>query len=249
MIYARRPPPAERIELQRMTRQAVGRVSQRAHMLLLSSQQRTVPELATLFTVRRATVRCWIRRVNAHGPAGLYDDPRSGRPRQVSPQVLERMVTVPQDGPRHAGYLATYWTVVMVGAAVVHQRGGRLSTSTLRNALQRLGLRWGRPRLALPLTTDPAQASKQWVMAQAVTEAGPEVTILYGDEARGPLLPLVRAMWHWVGQQLRIPTPGANVTRALFGALDIRTGRWVYLIRERRRTGDFLAFLEHLLVA
>jgi transposase len=248
MLYARQPTQAERIELQRMTRQAVGRVSQRAHMILLSIQQRTVPELATLFTMSRASVRFWIRRFNAHGPAGLYDDPRSGRPRKVSPQVLESIVTLLQDDPRHAGYLATYWTVVMVGAALVHQLGVRLSTSTLRNALHRLGLRWGRPRLAMPLKTDPAKAYKQWVMAKAVIEAGPQVTILYGDESRVQLLPLIRAMWHWVGQQLRIPTPGTNVTRALFGALDIRTGRWVYLIRERMRTDDFLAFLEHLLV-
>jgi transposase len=248
MLYARQPTQAERIELQRMTRQAVGRVSQRAHMILLSIQQRTVPELATLFTMSRASVRFWIRRFNAHGPAGLYDDPRSGRPRKVSPQVLESIVTLLQDDPRHAGYLATYWTVVMVGAALVHQLGVRLSTSTLRNALHRLGLRWGRPRLAMPLKTDPAEAYKQWVMAKAVIEAGPQVTILYGDESRVQLLPLIRAMWHWVGQQLRIPTPGTNVTRALFGALDIRTGRWVYLIRERMRTDDFLAFLEHLLV-
>jgi transposase len=248
MIYARQPTQAERLELQRMTRQAVGRVSQRAHMILLSIQQRTVPELATLFTMSRASVRFWIRRFNAHGPAGLYDDPRSGRPRKVSPQVLESIVTLLQDDPRHAGYLATYWTVVMVGAALVHQLGVRLSTSTLRNALHRLGLRWGRPRLAMPLKTDPAKAYKQWVMAKAVIEAGPQVTILYGDESRVQLLPLIRAMWHWVGQQLRIPTPGTNVTRALFGALDIRTGRWVYLIRERMRTDDFLAFLEHLLV-
>jgi transposase len=248
MLYARQPTQAERIELQRMTRQAVGRVSQRAHMILLSIQQRTVPELATLFTMSRASVRFWIRRFNAHGPAGLYDDPRSGRPRKVSPQVLESIVTLLQDDPRHAGYLATYWTVVMVGAALVHQLGVRLSTSTLRNALHRLGLRWGRPRLAMPLKTDPAKAYKQWVMAKAVIEAGPQVTILYGDESRVQLLPLIRAMWHWVGQQLRIPTPGTNVTRARFGALDIRTGRWVYLIRERMRTDDFLAFLEHLLV-
>jgi len=32
-------------------------------------------------------------------------------------------------------------------------------------------------------------------------------------------------------------------TRTLFGALNIRTGRWVYLVRERLRQEDFIAFL------
>ena len=69
-----------------MTRQAIGRVSQRAQMILLSAHHRTVPEIARLFDVSRATVRFWIRQFEAEGPAGLYDEPRSGRPRKVTPQ-------------------------------------------------------------------------------------------------------------------------------------------------------------------
>jgi hypothetical protein len=56
-------------------------------------------------------------------------------------------------------------------------------------------------------------------------------------------------MWQWVGQQPRVPTPGTNVTCALLGALHIRTGRWGYLVRRRRRTEDGIAILEHLLAA
>jgi hypothetical protein len=81
-------------------------------------------------------------------------------------------------------------------------------------------------------------------MANAVVEAGPEAAILWAAESRLQLLPLVRAMGHGVGQQVRIPTPGTHGTRALFGALDLRTGRWGSLVRERRRTDAFLAFLE-----
>jgi hypothetical protein len=86
-------------------------------------------------------------------------------------------------------------------------------------------------------------------MAKTVLEAGPEAAVLYAEESRLQLLPLMRAMWHGGGEPLRVPTPGTTVTRALFGALKIRTGRWVYLVRERMRQEDFLAFLEHLLVA
>jgi|SRR5215204_3717955 len=50
-----------------------------------------------------------------------------------------------------------------------------------------------------------------------------------------------------IGQQLRIPTPGSNDSRSVFGALNIRTGRWDDLIRPRQRSEDFRAFLEHLL--
>jgi transposase len=249
MIYARPPTEAEVLALKRMTRQAIGRVSQRAHMIRLSAQRFTVPELATLFAMSRATVRFWIGRFNVHGPAGLYDDPRSGRPPKGGPQVQETMLMMLQDDPRHAGYLATCWTVAMLGLALVHKLGVWLSAGTMRAMLQELGLRWGRPRLAMPRKVDPAKAHKQWLIAKAVLEAGPEAAILYADDSRLQLLPLVRAMWPWVGEQLRVPTPGTTGTRALFGALNIRTGRWVYLVRERMRKEDFVAFLEPLLMA
>ena len=99
----------------------------------------------------------------------------------------------------------------------------------------------------MPRKTDPQKAAKQWQIAQAVIEAGPEATVLYADESRIQLLPLVRAMWHWVGTQIRVPTPGSNVTRSLFGALNINTGQWTYLVRSKTCKEDFIAFLEHLL--
>jgi transposase len=227
MMYARPPTEEELMARKHMRRQAIGRVSQRAHLSMLSAQRPPVPELGMLFAMSRATVRFWIRRFNAHGPAGLYDAPRRGRPRQVNPHVQETLVTMLQDDPRHEGYLATFWTVAMVGLALVHTVAVRLSASALRVAWHELGLRWGRPRLAMPTKVDAEKTRKQWAMAKAVVDAGPEATILYGDESRLQLLPLLRAMWHWAGEQIRVPTPGTNVTRALFGALDSRTGRWV----------------------
>ena len=80
MLYARQPTDEERRELRRMARRAVGRVSQRALLITLSTCRRQVPELAGLFDVSRATVRFWIHRFNVSGPMGLYDAERCGRP-------------------------------------------------------------------------------------------------------------------------------------------------------------------------
>lgn len=247
MIVVRHPTAEELVELKRMTRQEIGRVAQRAQIILLSAQERTVPEMAAIFDVHAKTVRHWIQRFNAHGPAGLYDELRSGRPKKVTDQVRAAMVDLMQEDPIHSGYLATFWTVAMLVLALVKQVQIQLSPSSVRQTLQALGLRWGRPRLAMPRKVDPNKAAKQWAIAQAVIDAGPQATVLYADESRLELLPLIRAMWHWVGQQLRVPTPGSNVSRALFGALNIRSGQWTYLVRERMRKEDFIAFLEHLL--
>lgn len=249
MIYARQTTEDELRELRQMRRQGVGRVSQRAHMILLSVERYSVPEIARIFHTSRATVRFWIRRFNAEGPVGLYDRPRSGRPRKVTAEVAHTLVELIQDDPTREGYLATFWTVAMLMLTVAHKFKVALSASSVRRTLHQLDLRWGRPRLGMPNKVDPQKALKQWRIVRAVVEAPPNATIVYGDECRIQLLPLVRAMWHGAGQQIRIPTPGKNVTRALFGALNIRTGQWTYLVRDRVRKEDFIAFLEHLLMA
>jgi hypothetical protein len=82
MFYVRQPTDDECMELKRMTRQEVGRVSQRAMMVLLSGQRRMVCDIAHTFGADAGTVRHWLRRFNAEGPAGLYDASRCGRPRR-----------------------------------------------------------------------------------------------------------------------------------------------------------------------
>ena len=248
MLYVRQPTDEERKELERMVRQEIGRVSQRAQMILLSARRKKVPEIADTFDVCLPTVRFWIRRFDESGPDGLYDRPRSGRPRKITDEVRSMVVQLMQEDPQQEGYLATFWTVAMLALALTRKLSVTLSLSALRGTLHQLGLRWGRPRLAMPAKVDPEKAQKQWKIAKAAVEAPPEAAILYADESRIQLLPLIRAMWHWAGQQVRVPTPGSNKTRALFGALNIRTGQWTYLVRERIRKEDFVAFLEHLLI-
>lgn len=83
MIYVRKPNEQERIELRKMARHEIGRVSQRATIILLSGRNKPVPAIAEFFGTSRATVRLWIHRFNQYGTAGLYDTPRSGRPNNV----------------------------------------------------------------------------------------------------------------------------------------------------------------------
>lgn len=248
MSYVRQPTEDEREELKRMTRQAIGRVSQRAQMVLLSSQGRTCPEIAKIFEMNDASVRFWLRCFDAKGPEGLYDQPRSGRPRKATAAVAEVIQSVIGQDPNQEGHVATIWTVAMLALAIFSKLGLQLAANTVRFCMQDMGLRWGRPRLAMPRKVDPQKAQKQWQIAKTVIEAGPEAAILYADESRLQLLPLIRAMWHWVGQQVRVPTPGKNDWRALFGALNIRTGQWTYIVRPKMHKEDFIAFLEHLLI-
>ncbi len=247
-MLVRQPTGEETKELKRMTRQEIGRVSQRAQMILLAAQGRMYTEIARIFETTTVSVVFWIGRFNQEGPAGLLDLPRSGRPCKVTKEVVETTGELICDDPQREGYVATFWTVAMMVLALVGKLGVQLSPSTVRAVFKELDLRWGRPRLAMPNKVDSEKARKQWLIAKTVIETGPDAVILYADECRVQLLPLIRAMWHWVGQQIRVPTPGTNDWRALFGALNIRTGQWTYLPRRQMKKEDFVFFLEHLLV-
>ena len=160
MIYVRTPTDPELQELRRMTRQEIGRVGQRAQMILLSAQKRTVPEVAIIFGCQPKTVRKWMRRFDANGPASLYDEPRSGRPLKLTDQVRDTLVNMIQQDPAHSGHLATFWTVALLAVALAERLGVYLSHSSLRQALHATELAWSRPRLAMPVTTDQEKTTK-----------------------------------------------------------------------------------------
>ena len=68
----------QRQTLERVRRRAVGRVSQRAHMVLLSARGYPVEQIAEIFGVGEDVVRQWLHRYEREGPLGLDDRPRPG---------------------------------------------------------------------------------------------------------------------------------------------------------------------------
>jgi transposase len=247
MVFIRPLAESERRELKRLARHEVGRVSERIRMILLSSRGYSVPRIAEIFECDAATVRHWIARFAADGVEGLRDRPRAGRPRKADAAARELIRQQVETPPAEAGYGFGFWTVVTLAAHLAACCRLHLSQATVRRALLALEFRWRRPRHALP--KDPEAATKMWRRCERVLRAPPEAVVLCSDECDLHLLPVLRAMWMRRGQQVRVPTPGTNRKRSIFGALEWATGRWLYQVYERKRSVEFLAFLEHLVQA
>ncbi len=238
---------SERRRLKALARREVGRVSERIRMVLLASRGDSLTQIAAIFECDEATVRRWLERSQAEKERGLQDRPRSGRPRTadaVAQQVIRQAVEQP---PQAVGYRFGYWTAGTLVAHLVQTLDLHLSGATVRRVLHALAYRWRRPRLTLPV--DPAAACIMWQLYERLVHAPAEAAILCLDECDVHLLPVVRAMWMRRGQQNPVPTPGSNRKRAIFGALDWSSGRWLYQISEHKRASEFLAFLEQLLRA
>ncbi|MEP7359335.1 MAG: IS630 family transposase, partial [Anaerolineales bacterium] len=149
--------------------------------------------------------------------------------------------------PTNSGFLQACWTVALLVLHLGTRFRLTVSPSRMRRALHQAGFGWKRPKLAPARRRDPHAAEKEAKIAAALADPG--ATLVAEDEADSQLLPILRAMWQRVGEQVCIPTPGQNAKRGIFGALNVRTGEWFYQLADHKRTADFIAFLTQLLLA
>lgn len=70
--------------------------------------------------------------------------------------------------------------------------------------------------------------------------------IVAEDETDVLLFPPLRAAWGQRGQSITVLLSGLNARRVIFGGLNLRTGKRLFLERERQRQEDFEAFVDLL---
>ena len=238
----------QRNALRRMARCECGRVSERAHFVLMREQGMTQEQTAKAMTHSVRTVRRWLSRFEAEGVDGLYDAPKPGRP-LLEPHLTDIVETQAGQPPTVYGYLQTVWTVALLALHLLNRIKVDVSASTVRRTLHAIRYSWHRPKLTPARKPDPQCAARQARLAE-VLACPPDAVIIAADECDVHLLAVLRAMrhapfggWQRIGEQLRLPTPGQNRRRSVFGGLNVRTGQWHYRLADHKRTTDFIAFL------
>jgi transposase len=204
-------------------------------MILLSQHGCSAAQIAGLLGCDPSTVRRWIHRYHQHGVGGLCDRPRAGRPRLGSPWLGERLLRLLAQ-PK-AWTIGRLWS--QLGRPAISQR-------TLRRRVGEVAA-WRRPRLVAKGDPDRDQ-----VLAELHQHLGtlPEgAVVLAEDETHINLLPWVRATWITKGRRQQVMTPGTNRRRTIFGAVDLRTGRFFYQVTRKAVSASFIAFCEQLLAA
>jgi transposase len=66
---------------------------------------------------------------------------------------------------------------------------------------------------------------------------------LFADETDLLLFPPLRSGWRPRGEPAPVPLSGGNAKRVVFGAINIDTGRRLFLVRPHQRGADFRALL------
>lgn len=214
----------------------------RARIVLRASQGATNTKIAAEVGVSLPTVALWRRNFCERGLDGLVDAPRSGRPRQIDDDEVQRVLATTLEPPPDG---TTHWSVRRLAAATgisattVHRiwRDHKLKPHQVRSfkfskdpqlvdkVIDVVGLYLDPPKGALVLCVD------EKTQIQALDRTQPTLPIKPGKAAR---------MTHDYKR---------NGTTSLYAALEIQTGEVTGSCYPQHTHKEFLAFLNRLVRA
>jgi transposase len=96
----------------------------------------------------RQTLRDWVHRFNAEGPAGLRDRPRSGMPRRLSDTQMRELAGIVETGPDPAVDGVVRWRRVDLQRVIEDRFGVAYSERAITDLLKALTFSYisGRPK-------------------------------------------------------------------------------------------------------
>ena len=239
-------PRAQRRRIQALLRKTKSRIEAlRARVLLLLNKGYSAAEVATIAGCVRTTVYRTVYRFEALGEQGLRDQRLQREPRKVTPEVLEYLLSYLDGVPKDYGWHRAGWTLELLALQIEADTGVKISCSYVYQLLQQLGPRRGRPRPGLRI---PVRGRRKVLekIRKLVNRASAEDEVFYQDEADLHLNPKIGSTYLKRGQQTLVLTPGKNVKRYVFGALNARTGRIIQLVAQRKNSDLFIEFLDQL---
>jgi transposase len=232
----------ERARLEAIVRRrSVGQaLAQRACIVLACAEAgSTNAEIARRLGVSRPSVTTWRARFLAHRLGGLVDLPRSGAPRQVGDEQIERLIALTLESrPDNA----THWST-----RTMAKRAG-MSQTMVSRVWRAFGLAPHRHE-TFKLSADPAFVDKVRDVV-GLYMAPPDRALVLGVDEKpqiqavertAPVLPMRPGQLERVTHDSR--RHGAT---DLFAALDVKTGTVIGACKGRHRAAEFRAFLDEV---
>jgi transposase len=147
-----------------MNHAPTGQQHRRAQAILWLAIGESVEEVAERLWVSCRTVYNWVDRFQQRRPldlaARLADAPRSGRPPSALGIIDPLIAEVIDHDPRPFGYAATVWTAPLLQHYLRAVHGITVSRKSIRRAIDRLDMRWKRPRHDLANRPDTWRQAK-----------------------------------------------------------------------------------------
>ena len=217
------------------------RLVTRARIILQLADGSTNKQVAKRLELREATVSKWRGRFAKAGPAGLCDEPRSGKPPTYTRETEKRVLGI-LDTPPPAGY--AQWNGSLIAAAL-----GDVSTSQVWRILRVHGISLQRRR-SWCVSTDPQFSEKAADVVGLYLHPPDNAVVICVDEkphiqalerAQGWLkLPDGRALTGFSHEYKR------HGTTTLFAALNVLDGQVIGQCQQRHTHLEWLKFLKKI---
>jgi len=214
----------------------------RARIVLRAAEGATNTEIAAEAGVSLPTVGLWRRSFSERGFEGLQDAPRSGRPREIDDDQVQRVLAttleLPPDG-------STHWSVRRLAAAT------GLSATTVHRIWREHKLKPHQVR-SFKFSRDPQLTEKIVDVVGLYLDPPEGALVLCVDEKTQiqaldrtqPTLPMKRGKAQRMTHDYK-----RNGTTSLYAALEIATGEVTGACYPQHRHQEFIAFLNRLVRA
>jgi transposase len=230
----------DQAKLERLVRTDTGSaaMARRARIVLLAADGVGNQVIADRVGVSRPTVNLWRSRYAEAGMAGLVEQKRPGRPRQVDrAAILTATLTPP---PKSLG--VTHWSSRLLAPRV------GVDHATVAAVWKEYGVKPWKAE-TFKFSTDPELEAKITDVI-ALYMKPPENAIVLCVDEKSQIQALARTQKVLPMQPLhaeqRTHDYARHGTTTLFAALEIATGKVTGLCKDRHRHQEFLAFLKHV---
>lgn len=175
------------------------RVRHRAHAVLLSDQGYSRAEIADIYQVKADTVSGWLDAWDARKFQGLYDAPRSGRPKVLNESEQARAIELIKAAPRQ---------IKRVLHHVAEELGKTVSRSTLKRLIATAKGRWKRGRRSLRSKRVPEDFArgKQEVEDLRRRKQRQEIELFFFDESGFCLESSIPYAYQFPGEEIELPS-------------------------------------------
>src|SRR3954470_11700754 len=209
----------------------------RSRIVLAAADGAANYEIAEQLGVSRPTVTKWRNRFAQRRLAGLLDEPRPGRPRTVTDEQVERIVTTTLE---RAPKGATHWSTRSLAA----QLG--VSQDSVWRTWQAFGLQPQRQQ-KFKLSADPQFIEKVYDICGLYLNPPERAVVLCVDEKSQiqaldrtrPILPMLPG----TPERATHDDPGHGPS-SRYAALDLASGKVIGRLHERHRAIEFHKFLQ-----
>lgn len=232
---------ADRKELSTWLRQGSLRQSLavRARVILPTGEGKTVPEVMEETGLGTKAVYEWRRRYEREGLAGLYDRPRPGQPRKVTPEkaaeILRMTVEeIPQE--------ATHWSLRLMA------KYAQVTPYLVSQVWKAADLKPHRLK-SFKISDDPHFAEKvQDVVGLYLSPPDNALVLSVDEKTQIQALDRTQPMLQLRPGQVERRTHDykRHGTRSLYAAFDVATGKVLGRVTKQHRAREFIAFLQQI---